>query len=105
MDSYRYYSILSTALLAPIMEEILFRLNFKGLFKDKNTFIYSTGLLFAAMHLLSSSSIAELIYIIPYACLGIAFSKIYADTDNIFPSIFMHILHNSLTLFIILGGI
>ena len=104
LQTYKYYSILSSCLLAPIIEEIIFRLNFKDVFKEKNKFIMFTGILFAAMHLLSSSSWVELIYIIPYSCLGIAFSKIYAETDNILPSIIVHILHNTVTLFFIFGG-
>lgn len=105
LQTYEYYSILSTCFLAPIMEEIIFRLNFKEAFNNKNKFIIFTGLLFAAMHLLSSSSWIELIYIIPYTCLGITFSKIYAETDNILSSVIIHIIHNTITLFIILGGI
>ena len=105
LNAYRYYAIISTAIFAPIIEETIFRLDFKGLFKTKNSFIFFTGILFGAMHLFASTSLIELIYIIPYSCLGIAFSKIYAETDNIIPSIMMHIIHNSLTLFIILGGL
>lgn len=105
LNTYKYYSILSTAIFAPILEEIIFRLNFKGLFKSKDAFIMFTGILFGIMHILASSSLIEIIYIIPYSCLGIAFSKIYAETDSITCSMMMHIIHNSITLMIILGGI
>ena len=96
---------ITSALIAPIIEEIIFRLNFKDVFKNKNMFIIFTGVLFGALHLMSSTSLIELVFIIPYSCLGIAFSKIYAETENVFPSIIMHILHNSFTLLIILGGL
>ena len=105
LNSYKYYSLITTALIAPIIEEIIFRLNFKDVFKNKNMFIIFTGVLFGALHLMSSTSLIELVFIIPYSCLGIAFSKIYAETENVFPSIIMHILHNSFTLLIILGGL
>ena len=61
-------------------------------------------LLFGGMHLLSASSLKELLFIIPYGSLGFFFAKAYYETDNIYTSIIMHIFHNSLSIFFILLG-
>lgn len=105
INLYPLYSIISVCIIAPIIEELIFRLNFKNVIKKNIAFIIFTGILFGAMHIVSSTSLIELIYIIPYSILGITFSKIYADTDNIFSSILAHALHNTITIIIILANI
>lgn len=100
--SYPVYAITNMCFIGPILEETLFRLNFREFFKNKRTFVIVTGTIFALFHVIFSlSSASDLLYIFPYLTLGITFSAIYAKTDNIFASIFAHILHNSLVILII----
>ncbi len=106
LKKYPVYSCISICILGPITEELLFRLNFKSTVKGRTPFILLTGLVFSLMHILfSTSNLIEIIYIIPYSMLGFAFGALYYDTDNIYSSIFAHILHNTLATTIILLGI
>ena len=101
------YSVFAMCFLAPICEELVFRASFKKAFKNIITFSLFTGLLFAGMHVATgisswnpSSLIAnwkDLLYFIPYGSVGIAFSYAFYKTDNIFSSISLHVIHNSLT--------
>ena len=102
LELYPLYSILNICILGPVTEELLFRLNFKNVFKKRSTFVIITSLIFAGMHMLSSSNLVELIYSIPYFFLGLGLGLAYYDTDNVYSSSFIHILHNSLAVIIIL---
>ena len=97
-------SIIIMVVLAPALEEIVFRLNLKRTFKNKYVFCLVSALLFGGMHLVSASSLKELLYIIPYGSLGFFFAKAYYETDNIYTSIFAHMFHNGLSVLIILMG-
>jgi len=100
---------LITFILAPILEEITFRLAFKDIFKNKWIYILLSGLVFGSIHVIFSlTDITQLLYLIPYCSLGIAFSYIYYDSDNIYIPISFHILHNSLTAivtFLLMGAL
>lgn len=98
---YPYYMAISVSLTGPIAEELLFRLTFKRVFSKKIVYILFTGILFGLAHMLTNSTLIEFLYIIPYSVLGITFSALVYDTDNIYTSIFAHIFHNVLTLMII----
>ncbi|MDD5865393.1 MAG: type II CAAX endopeptidase family protein [bacterium] len=101
------YSVIEMCFLAPFYEEILFRLNFKNLFKNKIIFSIITGLFFGSMHLLVAKSSIELLHIIPYSIMGFALSYIFYDTDNIFTSITYHFFNNfgSILLLMLAGSI
>ena len=60
------------------------------------------------MHILGQvTNNLDYLYIIPYMSLGIAFSALYHKTNNIFSSISMHALHNTVTiiLYLFAGGV
>lgn len=97
-------AILLMAIIAPILEELVFRLNIKKAFKSKYIFCIVSGLIFGGLHLLSATSLKELLYIIPYGSLGFFFAKACYETNNIYTSILMHMFHNSLSVFFILLG-
>ncbi len=104
MHEYPIYMVTCMCIIGPMLEEISFRLGFKGLFKTKKSFVLFTGILFALAHVvLSLQSPSDLLYVIPYSTLGIAFGTIYYDTDNILASTFAHMLHNSLTILAIVA--
>lgn len=95
------YSIL-LCIFIPILEEIVFRLEFKKNIKNKNLFIFISSFIFALLHIISTTKLIELLYIIPYFILGLTFTSIYQKTNNILCNILAHILHNTITVFIIL---
>lgn len=95
------YSII-LCIFIPILEEITFRLEFKKNIKNKKVFLLVSSISFALLHILSTTKLIELLYIIPYLILGFTFSKIYIKTDNLLSSIIAHILHNTTNVIILL---
>ena len=89
------YAIAAMVIIAPITEEIIFRLSPRKAFKRKTPYLFYSGLFFGAMHLLSSTSLIEVLYIIPYGALGFMFAKAFYETDNIWASISAHMIHNT----------
>lgn len=106
LEQYPIYSIISVSILGPILEEMIFRLSFKDIIKKRISYILITGILFGSMHVVFSlESASDLLFILSYSSLGIALSAIYYDTDNICSSMLVHIVHNTITLLLILKGI
>lgn len=87
-------------LIGPLIEEIMFRLSFKTIFKDMIPFILISGFVFGCLHALSINSLIDLLYLIPYCCSGFILAFIYYKTDNIYYSYSIHALHNFITLII-----
>lgn len=106
------FSVLAMVVLGPILEEIAFRKGFRNVFKKKQTFLIATAILFGSMHIIQSidySSIGailgswkQILYVIPYSILGYYFGKAYYETDCIFTSITAHMLHNGLSVAVVL---
>ncbi len=101
------YMLFDVAIYAPFTEELIFRKGFRDIFKNKWIYILASGITFGSLHVLSSlTSISALLYLIPYCSLGIAFAYSYYKTNNIFSTISMHMLHNTLAITIyFIGGI
>lgn len=103
IDSMPLVLLLTAGFIAPINEELVFRKVFKDNINNKVIFILISGIFFGYMHVASASSLNQLIYIIPYSCLGLGFATMYYKTNSVFTSIFMHMFHNTtLTLLSIL---
>ena len=97
INSIPIISFISLSLFGPIAEELIFRKSFRDCFKGKWSFVLISGIVFGALHVIGSfSSMYDFLYIIPYSSLGIAFAYIYYKTNNIYSSIFAHVLHNSI---------
>ena len=92
--------LLNAGVIAPIIEELVFRKTFRDTIKGKWAFILTSSLVFGFMHVLVATSLIEMIFIIPYALLGMAFAYMYYDTDSIYTSILAHILHNTILILI-----
>lgn len=92
--------LLNAGVIAPIIEEIVFRKTFRDTIKGKWAFILTSSLVFGFMHVLVATSLIEMIFIIPYTLLGMAFAYMYYDTDSIYTSILAHILHNTILILI-----
>ena len=80
----------------PFTEEMIFRKSLRNCFNNKVLYILLSGLIFGSMHLLSASSIVELVFLIPYSSLGCVFAYMYYKTDNIFVPMTFHMMHNTI---------
>lgn len=107
LKSMPLYEIISAVMLAPILEELVFRRSLKYAFKNNYIYAYTVGLIFGFIHITTSlSSPIMLLLIIPYSAMGIAFGFTYKKTNNIFSTITIHMLHNAISLGLaMLGGI
>ena len=93
-----WVSILSIAIISPIIEELVWRQSIYDICKNKWVYIFSSGIIFGALHVFTSpiASVIDVLYLIPYCSMGIAFAYTQYKTKNIIPSITLHIIHNSL---------
>ncbi len=105
LKSLPIYSILSTVIFAPIIEEAMTRIILKDTFKHSIIYIFLSGFIFGLLHVIFSDNIWELFYIISYGSLGFAFAKMYYDTNNIWCSIFFHSMHNFISVMLLLIGV
>lgn len=95
--TFPIYIFISSVIIAPITEELVFRQSIKYLIKNKYAFILISGLAFGFMHILASmTNVADFLYIIPYSAPGIAFAYMLEKEDNVFIPISFHLIHNGL---------
>ena len=94
---YPISTYISAVLLAPIIEETVFRLSFNAIFKNKIIFILTSGLFFGYLHVITMP-VNKLfpIYLISYAAPGLAFAYINKRTNNILVSTVLHLMHNGI---------
>lgn len=91
------YVFISAVMIAPFLEELVFRLGFRYMFPSKWVFIILSGFVFGGLHVFSSAeTLAELLYIIPYGIPGFIFAYILTESDNIFVPMGLHFLHNGI---------
>lgn len=87
--------ILNTLFYYPVIEELVFKMSFKDIFKNKCSFIIFTGLFNALFQIVFSfNGLTDLLYIIPYASILCSFSYMYYKTDNIIYPIFLRMCYN-----------
>jgi membrane protease YdiL (CAAX protease family) len=97
------YMLFDVSIYAPITEELIFRKSFKDFINNKYIYVLASGLVFGGLHIITSlDTLSGLLYLIPYGALGITFAMLYKKTDNIFSTILMHSLHNSLSFAILI---
>lgn len=97
--------IINTCILAPFVEEGIFRLSIRKVFSNKYLFILVSGLFFGMMHIFPTdlpTSLA-LIYSITYVATGFYLAYIYTETENIWFVIFIHALNNLFSMIISLA--
>lgn len=95
-------TFLCIAITAPLSEEIVFRKSLMPVIKNKWTYVILSGVLFGGAHILTNILsntfvLTDLIYILPYGCLGASFALMDNETKSTFTSIVIHSMHNSLT--------
>ena len=96
---YPIYTFISAVILAPLLEETVFRLGFRSLIQNDFLFITISSLVFGGLHLIGTP-INELfpLYLLSYCSCGISFAYMLKKTNNIFVSIGFHFMHNGLIL-------
>ena len=106
IDISPFIMFLEVSIYAPIAEELLFRKSLREIFKNKWLYIFISGFIFGALHVVGTENLKlfDLLYLIPYCSLGFAFSYIYAKTDNIYSTISIHAMHNAVTIILYLTG-
>ena len=104
IDKLPIYSLISITICAPLIEEAMTRIFFRKAINNKYVYMITSGLIFGSLHLLSITSLIEVLYVIPYSALGCAFAYIYYNSNNIYTNIFFHALHNTIAIILIFGG-
>lgn len=93
-------------ILAPIIEELVFRRSFKNFTNNKVLFALVTGLIFGGMHVITSitslKDLIMLIHLIPYCSAGVALGLAYKEHNNIIGTMIVHGIHNTIAILEIL---
>ena len=92
------------SIYAPLAEELLFRKSIREVIDNKWLYIFVSGFIFGALHVIDTPFYMALLYLIPYCSLGFAFAYTYTKSNNIFSSIMMHFIHNSVTALLLIGA-
>lgn len=91
------YVYFSAVIFAPVIEELLFRRAIYNIIPQKIIFIFISGIVFGGLHIIGNiDAWYDILYLIPYSSLGIAFAYILTKTNNIFVSMGLHLLHNGI---------
>ena len=95
-------TMISISIIAPILEELIFRKSIQPVVKNRWLYVVICGLLFGGAHILTNILsgtfvISDLLYILPYGCLGGSFALMDYNTKSTFTSIVIHSLHNTIT--------
>lgn len=97
LSSVPWLMFITAGVLAPLNEEIVFRKVVKDCIPNKWIFVSFSFLLFGLGHVVgNATNFISLLYIIPYGALGGVFALAYSETDTIFTSIVMHMIHNTI---------
>lgn len=100
---------ISSSILAPVYEELLFRLGIKRVIKNKYVFMITSGLIFGLLHIFPLSDgitlALGLIQSITYVTMGVFLAYTYESSDSIVNSIGVHFLNNLLSILVVINGI
>lgn len=103
IDIAPLYMLFDVAIYAPITEELIFRKSIRDFISNKFIYCLVSGLIFGGLHVISAiDTPIDALYIIPYSALGISFAALYTKSNNIFSSMSMHALHNTIAILIYL---
>ena len=99
LESFPILSSLSTGVLVPVIEELVFRYAFGTYIKDNKKFLIVSSLVFALFHGFGVITII-------YALIGLALGLVYIKYKrNIMAPILVHILNNSFSILEVFLGI
>jgi membrane protease YdiL (CAAX protease family) len=93
---------ISIVVLAPLVEELIFRFSLRKVFTNDYIYIFMSGLIFGLIHIISGENITkELPFLIIYCIPGFTFAYAYIKSKNIAVPIFLHFVHNVFATFVI----
>lgn len=93
------YTYILSVFLAPIIEELVFRLCFMKIFNNKYLYIILSGVIFGLFHIIGSfESAYDFLFLVPYSIPGLIFAYILYDSKNIFNTIWLHFVHNGISM-------
>lgn len=97
--------LISSVILAPIVEEIIFRLSLRKVIDNKYLYIIISGSIFGLMHIFPTelSMAYSLIQSISYVTMGLFLSHTYANNNNIWIVIGVHALNNLISMLSIIA--
>ncbi len=98
---------ISVMILAPLTEELIFRLALRKVFKNDIIYVLLSGFVFGFIHIIAGENIInELPYLLTYSIPGFVFAYSYIKSKNIMVPIFLHFIHNTFaTVIIFLTGV
>ncbi len=88
----------SVVFFAPLLEELVFRGAFYYIFQHKWLFVFLSGFLFGAVHIIGASDYTQLLFIVPYAIPGFAFALALYHSKNFYVPIGLHFIHNGVVM-------
>ena len=95
---------INVCILAPFIEEVVYRKSLKDVFGGNIVFIILSFLFFGLAHVVSmATSWVDWLYVIPYGAFGGAFAYAYSKTDTVFTSVVFHMIHNTFVFCLILA--
>ena len=107
VKSFPWIMVVTTSILAPLYEEVLFRLGFKKVINNKVLFILISGFIFGIMHVFPLTDGVDLllgiVQSISYVTMGIFLAYAYQKTNNIFTSIGIHFLNNFISVLVMIN--
>jgi uncharacterized protein len=94
-ESSPMYVFFTAVIMAPLLEELVFRFSLRNIFGKNWVFIIISGLLFGFIHIMGATNfMEELVFLIPYSIPGFVFAYVLVKSDNIFVPIGLHFIHN-----------
>ena len=92
------YTFIASVIIAPILEESVFRLSFRKIFANMNiVYILISGFAFGLLHVLGNVYVwTDWLYLLPYSIPGLVFAYTLVKSDNIFVPISLHTIHNGI---------
>lgn len=100
------FMVLSAVLIAPILEELIFRKAIIDIFNNPKIGLIVSSIAFGAVHLLMESSIQDaLVNGMVYFVMGFVFGYIYLKHQkNVFAPIAIHMVTNTISIIFLLSG-
>ncbi len=106
INIYPIIGFFEVSLLAPFIEEMIFRFGLRKACGKNKYFPLISALAFGLPHALNGvntlADLPYLLYTIPYGALGYAFAYSYNKSNNIFSSIMCHFFHNTMCFVLIM---
>ena len=103
------YVFYASVMIAPFVEELIFRQGIRNLISNNTLFIIVSGLVFGSLHVIGNvNTPLDWLYLIPYCTPGFIFAYTLTKTDNVLVPASLHFIHNgillSLQFFILIFG-